>query len=356
MPPNDSSEKTEQPTPQRLAEARQSGDVARSQDMTSSVLIAGVVLGMFLFGTQMVSTLMALLRNMLASGPAENAAKPDAVHLLVIATKYGAEAILPLALSLMVLAAVIGVMQVGFLITGKQLVPNFSKLSPARGIKQIVSVRSLMRLVMSLLKVSIVALVVGIGIWVDLPYIVALIHLDASQLMATFGVLLLSMCWKVALVLVILGLIDFWYQKWQKHQEMLMSKQDVKEELKRMEGDPLVKQRRTKVARQLAMQRLSVDVPKADVVVTNPTHVSVALSYDSGKMDAPRVVAKGADFMALRIRQIASANGVPMVERPPLARALHASVEVGDEVPAHHYAAVAEILAYVYRLNGRKIA
>jgi len=161
---------------------------------------------------------------------------------------------------------------------------------------------------------------------------------------------------RVAAVLLILGLLDFFYQRWQTEQDMKMTKEEVKEELKRHEGDPLVKQRRRKVAQQLMMQRLATDVPKADVVVTNPTHVSVALQYDSDTMHAPKLIAKGADLMALRIRQIASAHRVPVVERPPLARAIFSAVEVGQEIPQEYYAAVAEILAYVYRISGRKSA
>ena len=158
------------------------------------------------------------------------------------------------------------------------------------------------------------------------------------------------------MVLLVLGLLDYAFQRWQHEKDLRMSKQEVKEDMKRMEGDPLVKQRRTRIARQLALQRIGQAVPKADVVVTNPTHFSVALKYDSKTMTAPKVVAKGADFLAMRIRQIALANGVPLVERKEIAQALYKSVEVGQEVPPQLYNAVAEVLAYVYRLGGRKTA
>jgi flagellar biosynthetic protein FlhB len=146
------------------------------------------------------------------------------------------------------------------------------------------------------------------------------------------------------------------FQSWKREQDLRMSKHEVKEEMKRMEGDPLVKQRRTRVARQLALQRIGQAVPKADVVVTNPTHFAVALKYDNQSMRAPKVVAKGADFMAMRIRQLAVANGVPLVERKELARALYRTVEIGQEIPPEFFNAVAEILAYVYRLSGKRSA
>ena len=161
---------------------------------------------------------------------------------------------------------------------------------------------------------------------------------------------------KLAVLLLVLALLDYAFQRWQHERDLRMSKQEVKEDMKRMEGDPLVKQRRTRVARQLALQRIGQAVPNADVVVTNPTHFSVALKYDAKTMTAPKVIAKGADFLALRIRQIAVANGVPMVERKEIAQALYKTVEVGQEVPPQLYSAVAEVLAYVYRLGGRKTA
>jgi flagellar biosynthetic protein FlhB len=252
----------------------------------------------------------------------------------------------------MAMALVAGFLQVGVLVTFKPLIPKFSKLSPISGFKNLFSMRGLMRLGMSVTKVGIVSAVATVCIKWDMPKVLALIHLDAAALLAAAAGLVWSLAIKIAAVLLILGLLDLAYQKWQNHQEMKMSKQEVKDEFKRMEGDPMIKQRRAQVARQIAMQRLGHDVPKADVIVTNPTHFAVALQYDGSKMAAPKVVAKGADYLALRIRQIAVMHNIPIVERPPLARGLWRAVEVGQEIPASFYAAVAEILAYVYRLGG----
>jgi flagellar biosynthetic protein FlhB len=236
------------------------------------------------------------------------------------------------------------------MLTFKPLVPKFSKLSPAKGLSNLFGKRGLMRFLMSMGKVAVVSSVAGVVIYFDGPQMLSLIRLDAGQLLAAAGGLVWDLSIKIAIVLMLLALLDLVYQRWQHQQDLKMTKHEVKEEMKRMEGDPMTKQRRTKIARQMAMQRMGQAVPGADVVVTNPTHYAVALKYDD-TMAAPKVVAKGVDYMALRIRQLASANGVPIVERPPLARGMYRYVEVGQEIPAKFYSAVAEILAYVYQLN-----
>jgi flagellar biosynthetic protein FlhB len=243
------------------------------------------------------------------------------------------------------------ILQVGFMVTGKSVQPKFSKISPLNGLKQLFGMRGLVRFIMSVGKVAVVLLVAWWSIYSDLPRIMTLIQLEAGPLLAAASALVWSLALKIALALLILGVLDYAYQKWQHEQDLKMTKQEVKEEHKRMEGDPLVKQRRSKVAKQLAMQRLQHDVPESDVVVTNPTHYAVALKYDGEAMNAPKVMAKGADHLAIRIRQLAAGHGVPLVERPPLARGMYQTVEIGDEIPPQFYNAVAEIMAYVYRLS-----
>ena len=210
--------------------------------------------------------------------------------------------------------------------------PKFDKLSPIKGFQNLFSIRSLVKFAMSLSKVFVVLLVASIVIYLDMEKILGLAYLPTEQMVAAGASLVYWLGLKIAAVLIIIAILDFAYQKWQFTEDQKMTKEEVKEEMKRMEGDPLVKQRRAKVARQLAMQRMGQAVPNADVVVTNPTHFSIALKYDDS-MAAPKVVAKGADMMAMRIRQLAIANDVPIVERPPLARALYRHVEVGQEIP-----------------------
>ena len=189
-----------------------------------------------------------------------------------------------------------------------------------------------------------------------MPRIISLAGLETKPMFSAAAGLVFSLGVKLALLLLFLAIADFAFHRWQRERDLRMTRQDVKEELKRMEGDPLIRQRRTRVARQLALQRIGHTVPGADVVVTNPTHYAVALKYDSASMHAPKVVAKGADFLAMRIRQLAALHGVPLVERKELAQAIYNTVEVGREVPPQFYNAVAEILAYVYRLGARQTA
>jgi flagellar biosynthetic protein FlhB len=168
------------------------------------------------------------------------------------------------------------------------------------------------------------------------------------------GHLILGLGLKLAAIFVVLAVLDYMYQRWQYRQDLRMTKQEVREEMKRMEGDPLIREQRRHIQRQMAMRRMSAEVPKADAVITNPTHVAVAVRYDAETMAAPRVVAKGADLLAQRIREIAMEHGVPIVEKPALARALYRAVEVGQEIPVKFYRAVAEVLAFVYRIANRQ--
>jgi flagellar biosynthetic protein FlhB len=265
-------------------------------------------------------------------------------------------ALAPLVLGITAAGVAVSMAQVGFNPTTKPLQPNFGKLSPIRGLGNLLNLRGGIRLVMGLSKIAVIG---GVAMWVivqDLPGILVLSELEPMPMFGVACEMVYSLALKLAAVLITLALIDYLYQRWQHEKDLRMTKEEVKEELKRMEGDPLVKQRRMRVARQLAMQRIGQTVPKADVVVTNPTHYAVALRYDSKTMAAPKVVAKGADFMAMRIRQLAALHGIPIVERKELAQALYRGVDVGREVPGEFYGAVAEILAYVYRLSGKKTA
>lgn len=350
-------EKTEDPTPRRRQEARQDGNVAKSMDLTAAcTLLAGVVL-LDVFGRRVLGGMKTALELMLAGSHASNPTRADDVATLAgFSGHVLVTSLFPLMLSVMAVALVVTVGQVGFMLTTKPLTPNFNKISPLRGAKNLFNARGGVRLIMSLLKVAVIAALSIYIIVYDLPAIVHLSRLSAVQAFAAACELVYALAIKLAVLLMVLAVIDYAFQKWQHERELKMSKHEVKEEMKRMEGDPMVKQRRARVARQLAMQRIAQSVPKADVIVTNPTHFAVALQYDAQDMRAPKVIGKGADFMAMRIRQIAALHGIPIVERKPLAQALYRSVEIGQEIPPEHYAAVAEILAYVYRLSGRKSA
>lgn len=350
-------EKTEAPTPRRLQEARQQGNIAHSTDLTAAcILLAGVVL-LYFFGFKILTAMKVTVAGMLAATLTPNPAVPlDVAALPAYAGRIVLEAVAPVCLGMTAVALLASVGQVGLVFTTKPLTPSLSKISPLSGLKKLIDARAGMRLLMSLAKITViggVAIAIIVG---DLSQILHLAHLEPLPMFAGACELVYLLALKLAAVLLVLAVLDLAFQRWQHNRDMRMSKQEVKEELKRMDGDPLVKQRRTRVARQLALQRIGQAVPRADVVVTNPTHFAIALVYDSASMGAPKVVAKGADYMAMRIRQLAVANSVPIVERKELARALYKAVEVGQEVPPQFYGAVAQILAYVYRLGGRKTA
>ena len=262
----------------------------------------------------------------------------------------------------MVLIVVIAdVLQVGLVFNGKRLQPNLGALNPMKGLGRVFGKggQGPIQGAITIVKMVVVAFVAYSAIHARLPQILLAQQLDFIEIFGLGAEVVFAIGLRIGIVLLILALLEYGYQKWKMEQELKMTKQEVKDEMRRMDGDPKIKARRKQMAQQMMREQLKRDVPTADVIVTNPTHFAVALKYDEGAMHAPRVVAKGQDFMAQRIREIAVAHGVPILERPPLARALYKLVNVGQEIPEQYYAAVAEILAYVYELSGkatRKVA
>jgi len=244
--------------------------------------------------------------------------------------------------------------QVGLLLTWYPLLPSLSKINPLSGLKRLFSIRSVMLAVTSFGKLLVVALVAYLTLSGSAAAIIHAFTFGFRDVFTLGSTLMFRLGMRLAVALLILAILDFAWQRYRHERDLRMTKEEVKDELRSMEGDPHIKRRRREVQLQLIIQRLRKDVPTADVVVTNPTHVAVAIRYDAEAMIAPKVVIKGADRIALRIRQIAAEFGVPIVERPPLARALYESVEVGEYVPERLYRAIAEILAYVYELTGRR--
>jgi flagellar biosynthetic protein FlhB len=346
-------EKTEEPTPRRREEAREEGNIPKSQDLTAAVSLLAAIVLLDLFGMRILT---GLKQSMVASLTAQHTANPTRVGELSGLIQYSGhllgDSVVLLILCIMLAGAVALIGQVGFVITPKPLQPSFSKLSPIKGVTNLVNLRALMRLVMSLGKIALIAAVAIFAIYRDMHWIMHLGRLSVSEAFFGAAQMVYHLALQLVALLLVLAIIDYVYQKWQHEQDLKMTKKEVKDEMKRMEGDPAVKQRRSRVAKQLAQQRQAQAVPESDVVVTNPTHYAVALQYDSDTMTAPKVVAKGADLMAMRIRQIAAAHDIPIVERKPLARALYQHIEVDSEIPPDYYAAVAEILAYVYRVSG----
>ncbi len=347
-------DKTEAPSPRRLRQAREEGNVARSTDLTAALMLLASIVLLHWMGVRLFEAMVATLHRMLTPGESANITRADDLGVLGSYVMYlMGWTLLPILVAIAGVGVLVTAGQTGLMLTGKPLTPKLSKINPLTGFKRLVDARAAIRLVMSLGKVIIISTVASLLIMNQIDAIAALPMMTLAAATAVVAEMTFMLALKLAALLIVLAILDFTFQRFQHTKDLKMTKQEVRQELKDMDGDPLMKQRRARVARQLAMQRMAQAVPKADVIITNPTHISIALKYDSATMRAPKVIAKGADLMAMQIRQIAIANGIPLVERKPLARALYSSVEVGQEIPEEHYNAVAEILAYVYRLSGR---
>ncbi len=351
----DLGEKTEQPTGRRRSEARNKGQVGKSADFSSAVVLSGAVLASVIFTHPLLDAMLTIMRFPLSPEGLDpfTADSRITIDTALIATEAG-RVLIPFMLMLALIAYLSGVLQVGFMIAGESLKPDLNRLNPIKGLGRLFSKRTLVKGGIDLLKVTVIALVLWILIAQRKDQVLSLAALPLIEGIINAARLLLEITIWILVVLYVLGITDLVYQKWQTTQDLKMTRHDVKDERKSTEGDPETKRRRFNLSRQIAMQRIQQDVPQADVVVTNPTHFSVAIKYDTNKAEAPRVVAKGADFLALRIRQVAVAAAIPIVERPPLARALYAQVEINQEIHPEHFEAVAEVLAYVYKLEGRQ--
>jgi flagellar biosynthetic protein FlhB len=346
-------QKTEEPTPRRLEEARRKGQVASSREVNHwFIILAGAISFMTLAPGMTKGVVHALSRfatepDLVATGRAGIGAALESMLGQVLL------AVLPIIGLLVVAAILAGVVQSGLVFSAERIKPELSKISLAKGVKRLFSLKSIAEFVKSVLKLIIVGGVVTmlfIPIFDDLTSVTTMSTIDAMGLLQSLAVRLFI---GVLAVMSVIAVIDFLYQRFEHMKSLRMSRQEIKDELKQTEGDPQVRARLRQIRTERARRRMMAAVPDADVVITNPTHFAVALKYDPREMAAPRVVAKGADMIAERIRELARENDVPLVENPPLARALFSSVELEDEIPAEHYKAVAEIISYVFRLKGR---
>ncbi len=349
----DKGDKTEAPTPRRLLEAREEGQIARSPDLTSAALLVGMMVLLNNYGSSMVRTLKGLMGEMLSGPQLRDIHSANLPQLLLHAILAAGAAMAPLMIGVVIIAIVANVAQVGFGLHPKRLKPNFQAFNPLKGVGRIFKgSQTWMQLVMNIAKMILVALVAWSAVSGRMGLIVTSQRLEFNQIFNLGATVMYAIGLRIGIVLLVLAILDYAWQRFRTARDLRMTKQEVKEEMRRMEGDPKIKQRRKQIAQQISTQRMRQAVPEADVVVTNPTEFAIALKYDKDSMRAPRVVAKGQGYMAQQIRQLAIASGVPILERKPLARALFRLVEVGQEIPEEFYAAVAEILAYVYELSG----
>jgi flagellar biosynthetic protein FlhB len=344
-------EKSEEPTQKRLDEALQRGDVVKSQEVNTWFVLGAATLILLTFSGSMSSGLTSLLRGFL--GQAHNIPM-DGRGLVIITQKLGIGTIAAVSIPflILVLAAIAGNMVQHQLVwSGESLKPKLSKISPGAGFKRLFSKIALANFVKGLIKLALVGTVMSVILWPKRTQLDGLVTMDPAVILLLTRTLSLDVLGAVVAVMAIVAAADYLFQYRQWHEKLKMSLQEMKEEFKQTEGDPAIKAkiRQLRVARM--RKRMMADVPKASVIITNPTHYAVALKYDRG-MDAPICVAKGVDNIALKIREVGTAHDIPIVENPPLARALYATVEIDEDVPPEHYKAVAEVIGYVMRLKG----
>lgn len=345
-------EKTEKATPKKKKDARKKGQVAKSAELSPALVILTVFVVLFVFS----STLGGGLKDVFVMSITEFSAwelTVDNVSIIFIQLLWTcAKILLPVFIVILLVGLIANYVQVGFLFTTEPLMIKLERIDPIKGFKRIFSMRALVELLKSILKVVIVSIVVFVVLWGEREQLPMLSSYTLTQILTYVGGLTLKLGLYVAVLLVVLAAFDYMYQRYEYNKSLRMSKQDIKDEYKNTEGDPLIKGKIRERQKQMAMRRMMQEVPKADVVITNPTHFSIALKYEAGKMSAPIVIAKGQDYIALKIREIAKAHGVTLVENRPLARALYSRVEIGQAIPEDLFKAVAEVLAYVYRLKG----
>ncbi len=346
-------EKSQEATPHRRQQAREEGQVAHSQDLGSAVMLLGGLFILTMTGPALLDFLARLLVQQLGGEPWLTG---DATFVIErwqeLMYRLG-QVLLPLLGLGMLLSVLVHLLQVGPMFLPEKMLPDFSRLDPLRGLQRMLSLPNFVRLGLGLFKIAIIASVGLYAIYKHHEEILGLTGLDVAQISWFTWDLCFWTGAKIGLALLILAIIDYGFQWWQHQQDLRMTPQEVREEMRNLQGDPQMIARRRGVQRQLALSRISAAVPKADVVVTNPTELAIALQYDATTMAAPIVVAKGAGTVAQRIRRLALENGVPIVEKKPLAQALYRDVDVNHPVPNEMYAAVAEVLAYVYQLQGK---
>ncbi len=346
-------ERTEQASAKRRQDFREKGQVAQSKEVNTAAILTFSLLLWFFYGPIFWDKLSYTIAGFWRISGEFEITKSSIVMLAGFVVKRLALLIAPVLLLAVIISFFSSFLQIGWLFTTKPLVPDLSKLDPIKGAAKFFSKRSLVELVKSLLKVLLVGLVAYKTVSSEFENALQLVVLDLSETIRFIARVASIVFLKSCGILILLGLLDYMFVRWEMEQKMKMTKQEQKEELKDTEGDPLVKSRIRSIQQQLARKRMMAEVPKADVIITNPTHISVAVAYRRGEMEAPEVIAKGIDHLAMRIREIAQEHGIPLVENVPVARALH-KVEVGATIPEDLFKAVAEILAYVYSLKGHK--
>lgn len=349
---DDSGEKTEEATEQRREDFRKRGQVAQTKELSSALTFMGACLCFWLLSSFWLEQASDLIRVIMSDYVHDHIRMEDNKTATMFVLKKALFVLAPIFLVALVFAMSSSLMQVGILYNEEALKPDLKKIDPMAGLKRLFSMRSIVEGVKAVAKVIMVATIVMLIVKEEVVRVPVLVQFSVEQLFAYFGDISIKLIAAVGVFMLILAGFDFAFQKFDMEKQMRMSKQEIKEEHKNREGDPLIKSRIRRTQREMANKRMMADVPTADVIVTNPTHIAVAIKYEKGWM-APMIVAMGADLVAEKIKGIAKENKIPVVENKPLARAMFKTLKVGSVIPRELFQAVAEVLAYVYKLKNR---
>lgn len=346
-------EKTEKPTPKRRRDARKEGQVIQSKEVTTAFILLAAIFGLKLFGEFIINYLIDVVTEIYAS--IENIDILFNENNLMINFIKGVRAFViitgPILAMTFLVALIISYFQVGFLFTTKPLNIQLNRINPVEGFKRIFSKRALLELVKSILKVVIIGYVAYSYVYDNIYRIINLVNFEPNSILTNISNISYEFITRIIFAVMLIAFMDYFFQ-WRQHEKsLMMTKQELKEEYKQTEGDPLIKSKIKERQRRIAMSRMMQEVPKADVIITNPTHIAVAIKYDKDLHRAPYVIAKGKDLVAENIKKVAKDNSVPIVENKPIARVLYDTLEIGDLIPEDLYEAIAEILAYVYSLK-----
>ena len=347
-------EKTEEATPKKKSEARKKGQVARSKDVGLAITMVTCTLVILLLSSMIVGNLKDTMIYFLQSGMLQDINEMSIKSIVITILLKAGLCILPVVIPIMIAGIVASLMQTGFLLTGEPLKPKFSKLNPISGFKNMFSKKSFVDLLKNLAVVTVIGFIGFLYVRDNYDKILQISNTYLPSLGGQVQDLVVGIFFQVSLVLVIIAAADYFVQFRFHQKDLRMTKQEIKEEYKQMEGDPQIKSKIKQKQREMAPRRMMASVADATVVITNPTHLSIALKYEEGNNEAPKVVAKGADLVALKIKEVAKENDVPIMENKPLARMIYEQVDIDREVPQEMYQAVAEILAMVYKLKNKK--
>lgn len=348
-------EKSHEATPYRKQKAREEGNVVKSQDLVSATILLCAICILVYFGRPIAEFLATLVKQAFSDPVIQLESSNEPAQWILRCLLHLGMLLAPVLLTIMAAAILGNLFQAGWLFLPQKLMPDFSRLDVLKGMQRLVSPSNFVRLGFSLSKMSLIGTVAIYVIWPKREEVLSLWHLETLEIGMLLSTTTLDAALKIASSVFILALVEYGYEFWKYNQELRMTTQEVRDEMKTLQGDPQIVQRRRQIHKEMVKGRLSSTVPKANVIITNPTELAIAIQYDYDTMEAPVVLAKGAGALAQQIRRLALENSIPVVERKELAQALYKLVDVGRPVPFEQYAAVAEVLRYVYQLTGKTL-